>query len=201
MGPGRCERVATLTPVRTPSEVVLAASTPGPLGGADCEQVRDGFLAQPVASLSSLTYVVAGALLAWWWRDVPHGQRGAAFGYAGLLALTGLGSVAYHGPQPPGAGAMHDLPIIALLALAAGVGVTRAVRGEPVLRTGARRYVVLAIVAVPVAAAAYWAGRTGSPLCDPESLAQPHGVWHAASALVMAAWGAALWPRRSAGNG
>lgn len=174
---------------------MLATSGRRGLGGSDCEQVRDAVLAQPVAAVSSLAYVVAGGLLAWWWRDLPRRDRRLAFGYAGLLALSGLGSVAYHGPQPAGAGAMHDLPIVALLAVAAGVPAARAVRRRPVLGAGAGRSLVIAAVAAPVAAAAYLAGRTGSPVCHPDSLVQPHGVWHLASAIVLSAWGVALWPR------
>jgi hypothetical protein len=31
-------------------------------------------------------------------------------------------------------------------------------------------------------------GRPGSPLCDPGSWAQPHGLWHLVSALIVLAW-------------
>lgn len=174
--------------------VVLAWAARDELGGSDCEQVRDAVLAQPAATVTSLAYVVVGVLLAWWWRGLPAGARGAPLGYAALLGLTGLGSIAYHGPQPAGAGAMHDLPIVALLMLAVGVPVVRSLRGRQVLAIGSRGPRVVAGLAAIVAGVAYLAGRTGSPLCEPESLLQPHGLWHVASAVTLAAWGAALWP-------
>lgn len=41
------------------------------------------------------------------------------------------------------------------------------------------------------AAGALWvAGRSGSPLCDPESLVQLHGAWHVAAAVLAVAWAA-----------
>lgn len=167
------------------------------LGGADCERIGDAVLAQPAATVTSIAYVVTGGLLAWWWRSLPQGARGSALGYAAMLALTGVGSIAYHGPQPTGAGLMHDLPIVGLLALAVGVPLFRWARRRPVLAAGARLPLVVAGLAASVAGAAYLAGRTGSPLCEPDSLAQPHALWHVASAVALAAWGAALWPPRS----
>jgi len=38
-----------------------------------------------------------------------RGWRTRSLVFAGCLVATGLGSVAYHGPQPPGAELMHDL--------------------------------------------------------------------------------------------
>jgi hypothetical protein len=35
------------------------------------------------------------------------------------------------------------------------------------------------------ALAVYWAGRTGSPLCRPASMFQPHAAWHALSAIAL----------------
>jgi hypothetical protein len=35
---------------------------------------------------------------------------------------------------------------------------------------------------------AWLLGRPSSPLCDPESWAQPHGLWHLLSALIVLAW-------------
>ena len=90
--------------MRSLSEVVLALPGRGDLGGADCEQVRDAVLAQPVAAVSSLGYVAVGGYLAWAWSGLPGGERRVARTYAGLLVLVGAGSVLYHGPQGPAAG-------------------------------------------------------------------------------------------------
>jgi hypothetical protein len=35
---------------------------------------------------------------------------------------------------------------------------------------------------------AWLLGRSDSPLCDPDSWAQPHGLWHLLSALIVLAW-------------
>jgi hypothetical protein len=45
---------------------------------------------------------------------------------------------------------------------------------------------LLALVAV--AGAVWLAGTSGSPLCDEQSWAQPHGLWHLLSALMLLAW-------------
>lgn len=90
--------------------VVRVADAVAQLGGSDCEELGDGFLAQPVNAITSLAYVVAGlVVLGVAWR------RGRvtvdAWVYAALLAAIGLGSVLFHGPQPAGSRVLHDLPI------------------------------------------------------------------------------------------
>ena len=79
------------------------------MGGADCELLGDGWLAQPVNAWSSLAYLVAAA-----W--VVRRRRGAVplLG-AVALALVAVGSFAYHGPQPGWGEAAHDASIAALL--------------------------------------------------------------------------------------
>jgi 1-acyl-sn-glycerol-3-phosphate acyltransferase len=58
----------------------------------------------------------------------------------------------------------------------------------------ARRRRLLAVWTVPVlvlaavAAAAWLAGTSQSPLCDADSWAQPHGAWHVLSALLLLTW-------------
>lgn len=185
---------ASLGLVPTLTEVVLAWRGADSLGASDCELVRDAILAQPVAALSSLGYVVAGGWLVWAWRDLPPGERAAARGYGGLLVLVGAGSVLYHGPQGPAAELLHDLPVVLVLAEAIAVPTRRAVRRRPVLRAGLRNRLLLTGTLAALAVAAYGAGRTGSPLCDPHSLMQPHGLWHLSGAAALALWGTALWP-------
>jgi hypothetical protein len=48
------------------------------------------------------------------------------------------------------------------------------------------RGVMLAALAVGVPA--YLLGRTGGPLCRPDSLLQPHALWHLMTAVAMTAW-------------
>jgi len=89
-----------------------------PLGASDCELLRGGFLSQPANALSSLAFVVVGIAVAAW-SGRCSGPRSRAFVFAGCLILTGLGSVAYHGPQYLGAELVHDLSIVFLLAFIA----------------------------------------------------------------------------------
>jgi hypothetical protein len=166
-------------------------------GTSDCEAVRDSLLSQPVLAVSSLSFVAAGGWLLWTWRDLPPQQRWPASTYAGLLVLVGAGSVDFHGPQSPVAQAMHDLPIALVVAQAVAVPLSRLLRRRPVVGTGSRARVVSAAGLAVLAGAAYAAGRTGTPWCDPESLAQPHGAWHVLSAAALALWGTALWPAGS----
>jgi hypothetical protein len=74
------------------------------------------------------------------------------------------------------------LPVTATLAVAGGGAETAARRaGAPA--------VPVAYGALAVAAAAHLAGRTGSPLCRPDSGWQWHAAWHVLSALALADWG------------
>jgi hypothetical protein len=157
------------------------------MGGADCEGLRAGWLAQPANALSSLSYVAAGAGLLW--RDRPAGGGGRPLipGAAGLVAV-GVGSFAYHGPQPAWAGLAHDGAIAWLVfALARrGLALLRppvAGRRGPGALAAAWRPAALWLVPV---SAAYLAGRTGSSFCAPASLWQGHAAWHALSAVALA---------------
>jgi hypothetical protein len=51
----------------------------------------------------------------------------------------------------------------------------------------ARRAARLGVaVALLLGASAFWVGRSGAPLCNPESAFQWHAMWHGLSALAMA---------------
>ena len=39
-----------------------------------------------------------------------------------------------------------------------------------------------------VALLAWWAGTASSPLCDDDSVVQPHGAWHLLTALLVLLW-------------
>jgi hypothetical protein len=153
-------------------QVYLTA--PAGFGHTDCERIVGGVLAQPVLAVTSLSYVVVGvAVLVWAVR-----VRGSLAGVAGAtLVAVGAGSFVFHGPQPSWAGLAHDWPIVA-------VGVVYAAG----LVLSARRQRLSAWVApagvFALALAAYAAGRSGSPLCRPDSLWQYHGVWHVLSAAA-----------------
>ena len=156
------------------------------LGGSDCEAVGEAVLAQPVNSLSSLAYVAAGAYVL---------RRGGPAGPAVALAAVGVGSVLYHGPMPPGAELVHDA---AMVALVGAVGVLAWRRRLP-------RPPAASVAALAAGAAANLLGRTGAPLCRPESLVQGHAAWHVLTALGLALWlaraPARAGPRASRGGG
>jgi hypothetical protein len=58
---------------------------------------------------------------------------------------------------------------------------------------------VIGVVALGIGAALSALGRTDAPLCEPDSLAQLHGVWHVLTAAVLLVYGTAvLEPRERA---
>ncbi|RAV11672.1 hypothetical protein DQP55_13690 [Mycolicibacterium sp. GF69] len=161
-------------------------TTAAGFGHSDCERIVAGALAQPVLAVTSLAYVMVGLAVLCCTRR----GRGLLTGTAGAaLVAVGFGSFIYHGPQPPWAGQVHDWPIVALGAVCvAGL-----------IRTGraSRRSTWIAAAGVfALGLAAYAAGRSGSPLCRPDSLWQYHGAWHVLSgaAAGLAAW--AMLPTR-----
>jgi WD40-like Beta Propeller Repeat len=146
------------------------------LGGSDCEAVRDAVLGQPANALSSLAYVVAAGVVV---------RRGGPRGPGLALAAVGAGSFLYHGPMPWGAEAVHNAAIVALVVLTAAAAWRRRALPRPP---------ALAVVALAAAVSLNLLGRTGAPLCRPDSLAQPHAAWHVLTAVAAAAW-LTRWPR------
>lgn len=91
----------------------------GEIGDSDCEVLGDGLLAQPVNAWTSFAYVVVGLLVVFRaWRS-PPGSRMEQATYGLIVAAVGVGSIAFHGPQPPGSKLIHDLPITAVAAFIA----------------------------------------------------------------------------------
>ena len=146
------------------------------IGESDCEALEPGLLAQPINALTSLGYVVAGAIVLA--LLTPQQRRGVGGLYALLLALIGIGSVIFHGPQTPGAKFLHDAPIAALLLLIAIIIVARWRRGQTIFPGVTRRRVIALAVTGALAGLSFLSGRTESPVCDPDSPLQPHGGWH-----------------------
>ncbi|WP_286149466.1 hypothetical protein [Mycobacterium sp. IS-1496] len=152
-------------------------TAPPRLGQSDCERIVDGALAQPVLAVTSLAYVAAGLVVLCWaarWKAPLAWLAGV------VLVAVGIGSVAFHGPQPSWSKPAHDLPIIAV-GLVYVVILARS-RGRHWRSVWAPAAAIFAL-----GLAAYAAGRSGSPLCRPDSLWQYHGAWHVLSA-VAAAW-------------
>jgi hypothetical protein len=157
------------------------------LGGADCERIRSGWLAQPANALSSLTYLAVGVWLLWRSR-ASEVRRGVLLASGVAMVAVGVGSFAYHGPQPGWAHPAHDASIVALALVLVVDHVRLLARASRRRAAGAAAAGVMAAwrPAAPwvvLALVAYWAGRTGSVLCSPPALWQPHAAWHALSAL------------------
>jgi hypothetical protein len=98
------------------------------VGGSDCEHIGQGLLAQPANTLSSLAYLVAGAMLLWRALAAGPGARVAPTVFALTVAGVGVGSGAFHGPTPGWGRFAHDLSIAAVLAFFIGYGATLARR-------------------------------------------------------------------------
>lgn len=203
------------------------------LAVSDCERLSGGWWAQPANATSSVAYAVVGFCLLL--RAVTSSADRVLFTAAGFgLVAVGLGSVAYHGPQPAWAGAAHDGSIVALLAvlvvrniwllarhrlgfaaaygapclaIVPGLGlagedrlllvtlVIAGVVGVSLIhclwladwpeRAMTRRMWSSAAAVMGVAVVAYAAGRTSSSFCWPDSLWQPHALWHISSAVAI----------------
>jgi hypothetical protein len=138
---------------------------------SDCERIRSGPVSQPVNTVTSLAYVVAGA----WAARRGHRWLGVA------LAVNGIGSVAYHGPGGPVAKVLHDGGIVA----AALAGAGEAMAAGPPRRVDGRR-LVLGSALLGAGVLVHTRSRTGGPWCRPDSLLQGHGLWHVLSAAGVA---------------
>jgi len=166
------------------------------LGAGDCERLRDGRVAQPVNTATSGGYVATGALVAARYGPPGAPRAGEARVFGAVLALVGAGSIAYHGPQPPGAKWLHDLPIVAMIGLVALTPVTRLARGrDPLPGWSASRALATAVL-FAAGGGAYSAGRTDAPTCAPDSRWQWHGAWHLLSAAGFVAAGGLLYGSR-----
>lgn len=177
---------------------------------ADCELIRESFLAQPANTLSTLAFVLVGLFIA----------RRPDVRWVGLATIaTGVGSFLFHGPLAPGAVWIHDTTLVWLILVIVGwgrslerwtylpslglLGVVFAgapLAADPLaiaLATGAivgfyftdrtiSTWGPLALLGV--AAVIGRLGATGGPLCDPSSIWQPHALWHMAAAAAVAWW-------------
>ena len=156
------------------------------LGASDCERVTTGLLAQPTNALTSLGFAVAGGwLLARALRRPERRVEPIVFGAS--VVATGIGSLLYHGPQPPYADTAHDLSILFVLSQVVFYEALYRRRHQP----PEPKLYRLALTSFGIAVVFFVLGRTSSPLCDPDSPAQLHGAWHLLVALSLAAYGRA----------
>jgi hypothetical protein len=85
------------------------------LAGTDCERAGAGLIAQPANTVSSLVFLMAGAWILFLGIEASrHRVELVVFGLA--VASNAVGGVLYHGFQTPGAGWVHDLCLLSVLA-------------------------------------------------------------------------------------
>ena len=220
----------------------------GQIGETDCEAISEGFLAQPVNTISSAAYIVAGVWLVVRALRLRADETATQSVYGLALAGIGFGSIAFHGPMPPGARLFHDLTIAAVVILigARNIGALRGWAESTVLtvfglvtaavglvmvfsveaggivagvigvgaigieiylyrsgrRTMARQRMVVWLLAIvglfALGGLANVFGRTGAPLCEPDSLLQGHAAWHALTATAFGFYGYVAFPQKAA---
>jgi hypothetical protein len=213
LGAGDCERLRdglVAQPVNTASAVayLLAAAWlagRAPRVAAVSRRERLAFaLAVAAAGVGSVDFHGPGSPAARWLHDAGLCAAVSFVAVHDLARLastpgrvvpawagvTGAGGVLL-GPAPAAGGVLAGG--LALLTAAAEVAVGR--RG---LRAGwspRRRATYRAgVAAVTAGAVCWWLGRTGGPLCDPDSPLQGHAAWHLLTAFALAAWGDASFP-------
>jgi hypothetical protein len=158
------------------------------LGAGDCERLHQGLVAQPVNTASAVALAAVGVWLAGRGGRAAAGparRETVAFGVA--VAAAGIGSVDYHGPGSPAARLLHDGGLYVVVGFVAWREVARRV-GRVRLSPRGRVAYRAAQAAAAAGAACWWAGRTTSSWCDPDSLLQPHAAWHLLGAFALAAW-------------
>jgi len=101
------------------------------LGETDCEEIRDGFLSQPINAWSSLSFSAVGlfiVLSAW---QASGRERVARVVFGLLMVATGIGSFLFHGPQPAGSHFAHDITFLATVWFLAVLNLTEAFSWRP----------------------------------------------------------------------
>jgi hypothetical protein len=116
------------------------------LASGDCERIRDGLIAQPVNTASSVAYLVVGVALVERARRTTPGGRGRLVALGLATAANGVGSAAYHGPGGPGSRWLHDAAVLAVLGLVVANDAERLVeRGDPRRAGGSGAPLALAV--------------------------------------------------------
>ena len=178
---------------------------------ADCESIGAGLFRQPVNSITTLAFVAGGIWVVTrrpdrLWVGVAvmatgvgsllfHGPMPVGAEWAHdvtlawlMLVVAGTGSRREKATQIPG------LLVLGVLfgflpAIADPVAVTFAVVAVVVrIRLDRSWHTWGALSLLATSAIVGRLGATGGPLCDPNSLLQPHGLWHVASATAVVWW-------------
>lgn len=166
----------------------------------DCERFDVAWPAQPIATWSSLAYVVAGGVVVWWAMAGRWSRWFAAFGAA--VVLEGAGSVAFHGEGGDVAQVLHDVPLVAMLGFVVGWHAARVAQPSDLHRLGRAATLGLVVgagagaVAAGVGATAPVSGALVASVAGLEVLARRRGVtalWSGGLLVLVALAGAAWW--------
>jgi hypothetical protein len=177
----------------------------------DCERISTGWLGQPVNSLTSLIFIAAGAIIAG--RRPERAGVGVAVAATGIGSFLFHGpmppgsqlahdvSLAWLLATVPAVGTRWDrwmiLPGLVLIAvflvvapsLADPLFITLTATALIVLVRRDRSFATIGPLALLVTSSAIGRlGATGWPLCDPDSILQPHGLWHLGAAAAATWW-------------
>lgn len=105
-------------------------SAPRHIAAGDCERCRHGIIAQPVNTVSSLAFCLAGLVVAR--RAGARGEAAGAERALGWSAVAaGLGSVAYHGPGTRAGQILHDASLLTMLGTLIAADMARTTRHSP----------------------------------------------------------------------
>jgi hypothetical protein len=99
------------------------------IGASDCELIRSGLVSQPFNALTSLGYVVSGGCIVFWQRRTSANLSALVF--AALVALEGVGSVAFHALTNGPARWLHDDALLASLGFVAAYELALLLRRRP----------------------------------------------------------------------
>jgi hypothetical protein len=187
---------------------------------ADCESIGVGLLGQPVNSVTTLAFVVAGLVI------ITRRPERRWVGIA--LIATGIGSFLFHGPMPGASEWAHDVTLAWLLLVVAAdrtrwarwsripglltIGVLFGLlpdAADPVavgltilalftvLRADRSARTLTAVSLLAVGGVVGRLGATNWAWCDPDSMLQLHGLWHVAAAAAVGWWAVAAPLNRS----
>jgi len=205
LGAGDCERLRdglVAQPVNTASALayLLAAAWLARQGARrDAVSRREALafgLAVAAAGVGSVDFHGPGSPAARWLHDAGLCAAVSFVAVHDLARLAGARRrvVPAWAATAGAGGVLLGLAPRAGGAVAGALGLLVAAGEVAVARRGPRRppgAYRAGVAALAVGAACWWLGRTGGPLCDPDSLLQGHAAWHLLTAFALAAWGSA----------
>lgn len=198
--------------LRLPALIPTGPKSRSETGAAvDCEQIGGGWLGQPVNTLTTLAFIVSGLVIAarrpertWVGVAVAATGVGSFLFHGPMPAGSQLAhdvSLAWLLATVPVVGTRWDrwtvLPGLVVLgvffavapSLADPMFIALTAVALVVLVRRDRSFATIGPLTLLVASSIVGRlGATGWPLCDAESLLQPHGVWHLGAAVAVTWW-------------